>query len=84
MHWSDAVVHAAYLINRTPIWPLNGGVAEEYWRGRRVRLEGVWKLMSISSNQRSKLDPKRKRMFFVSNKHLAIFSETRKPRNAIF
>lgn len=38
-HWSDALVYACYLVNRSPHRSLNGGLPEEFWTRRSVSLK---------------------------------------------
>ena len=68
--WDEAVSHANYLRNRAPTRALQGMTPHEAWTGkkpdvRHLREFGcdVWVL--DESNNRSKLDPKSKKMIFV-------------------
>ena len=68
--WDEAVSHANYLRNRAPTRALQGMTPHEAWTGKKpdvghLREFGcnVWVL--DESNNRSKLDPKSKKMIFV-------------------
>ena len=68
--WDEAVAHAAYLRNRAPTRALNGKTPYEAWHGAKpnvshLRVFGsdVWVL--DESKNRSKLDPKSKKMTLV-------------------
>ncbi|KAK2396531.1 hypothetical protein QL285_058180 [Trifolium repens] len=61
---------ACYLINRSPRASLEGKVAEEVWTGKPIDLDnlrifGCPAFVHISSEDRSKLDPKSKKCVFV-------------------
>ena len=60
MHWADAVNTAAFLINRGPSTPLENGIPEEAWSGKRVNLSflrifGCTAYVLVDSAARSKL-----------------------------
>ncbi|KAL5823214.1 hypothetical protein ACOSQ4_021114 [Xanthoceras sorbifolium] len=70
MLWAEAVNTAAYLINRGPSVPLDGGIPEEVWSGKEVnishlRVFGCISYVHIDSAKRSKLDAKSKKCVFV-------------------
>lgn len=68
-HWSDAVVHAVYLINRTPKKTLHGNIPEAMWRGRKVKLDHLQIFGSpalLPSHLRSKLGAKSRKMIFIA------------------
>ena len=61
---------ACYLINRSPRASLGGKVAKEVWTGKPIDLDnlkifGCPTYVHISSNERSKLDPKSKKCIFL-------------------
>jgi len=68
--WDEAVAHAAYLQNREPTKAVKGKTLYEVWNGKMPNVAhlrkfgcNVWIL--DESNNRSKLDPKSKKMVFV-------------------
>ena len=68
--WDEAVAHAAYLRNRAPTRALNGKTPYEAWHDKRPNVShlrefgcDVWVL--DESKNRTKLDPKSKKMTFV-------------------
>ena len=68
--WDEAVAHAAYLRNRVPTRALNGKTPYEAWHGAKPNVShlrefgcDVWVL--DESKNRSKLDPKSKKMILV-------------------
>ncbi len=68
--WADAVSMACFLINRSPRVTLEGKVAEEVWTGNEVdysslRVFGCPAYMHVSSDERSKLDPKSRQCIFL-------------------
>ncbi|KAL5740032.1 hypothetical protein ACOSQ2_029212 [Xanthoceras sorbifolium] len=70
MLWAEAVSTAAYLINRGPSVPLDGGIPEEVWSGKEVnishlRVFGCISYVHIDSAERSKLDAKSNKCVFV-------------------
>ncbi|KAL5805411.1 hypothetical protein ACOSQ4_028144 [Xanthoceras sorbifolium] len=70
MLWAEAVNTAAYLINRGPSVPLDGGIPEEVWSGKEVnishlRVFGCISYVHIDSAKRSKLDAKSNKCVFV-------------------
>uniref|UniRef100_A0A2N9F5E5 CCHC-type domain-containing protein n=1 Tax=Fagus sylvatica TaxID=28930 RepID=A0A2N9F5E5_FAGSY len=71
--WAEAVDMACYIINRSPRVALDGKVAEEVWTGQEVdysfmRIFGCPAYVHISSEDRSKLDPKSKKCIFLGFK----------------
>jgi hypothetical protein len=61
---------ACYIINRSPRAALDGKVSEEVWTGQEVdnslmRIFGCPTYLHISSEDRSKLDPKSKKCIFL-------------------
>ncbi|KAL5811668.1 hypothetical protein ACOSQ3_026618 [Xanthoceras sorbifolium] len=70
MLWAEAVNTAAYLINRGPSVPLDGGIPEEVWSRKEVnishlRVFGCISYVHIDSAERSKLDAKSNKCVFV-------------------
>ena len=70
MFWADAVNTAVYLINHGPSVPLKHRLPEEVWSGREVSLNhlkvfGCVSYVYIESNDRSKLDAKARKCFFI-------------------
>ena len=68
--WAEAVNTAAYLINRGPSVPLDGGIPEEFWSGKEINLShlkvfGCISYIHIDSTERSKLDPKSNKCVFI-------------------
>ncbi|KAL5759614.1 hypothetical protein ACOSQ2_018452 [Xanthoceras sorbifolium] len=68
--WAEAVNTAAYLINRGPSVPLDGGILEEVWSGKEVnvshlRVFGCISYVHIDSTEKSKLDAKSNKCVFV-------------------
>lgn len=66
MFWVKVVNMACYVINRSPRVVLNRKVVEEVWLGEQVdysviRVFECLSYVHISSEERSKLDPKLKR-----------------------
>ena len=70
MFWADAVNIAVYLTNRGPSVPLEHRLPEEVWSGKEVSLNNLKVFCCVSyvhieSNDRSKLDAKAKKCFFI-------------------
>ncbi|KAE8728454.1 FACT complex subunit SPT16-like [Hibiscus syriacus] len=68
--WAEAINTAAYLINRGPSVPLDGGIPEEAWSKKeinlsRLRVFGCISYVHINSAERSKLDVKSNKCVFV-------------------
>ena len=68
--WADTVNTTVYLINRGPSVPLEHRLPEEVWNGREVSLNhlkvfGCVSYVHIESNDRSKLNVKAKKCFFI-------------------
>ncbi|PON79458.1 Polynucleotidyl transferase, ribonuclease H-like superfamily protein, partial [Parasponia andersonii] len=69
--WADAVNTAAYLINKGPSVPLDYRIPEEVWSSKKVNLSflkvfGCLSYVHIDLANRSKLDPKFKKCFFIA------------------
>jgi len=70
MFWADAVNTAAYLINRTPMKPLNLELPEEKWKGKKIslnhlRIFGSISYVHIDADKRDKLDAKAQKCVFI-------------------
>ncbi|KAG7199863.1 hypothetical protein KM043_014312 [Ampulex compressa] len=70
MLWAEAVLMAAYILNRTISKELNGRTAYENWFGRKpeikhLRVFGCDAYKNIPKGQRKKFDPKSKKMILV-------------------
>ena len=68
--WAEAVSMACYLINRSPRASLGGKVVEEVWTGKPIdlgnlKIFGCPAYVHVSSDERSKLDPKSKKCIFI-------------------
>ena len=68
--WAEAVSMACYLINRSPRASLGGKVTEEVWKGKPIdlgnlKIFGCPTNVHISSDERSKLNPKSKKCIFI-------------------
>ncbi|KAE8728571.1 hypothetical protein F3Y22_tig00004205pilonHSYRG00041 [Hibiscus syriacus] len=68
--WAEAINTAAYLINRGPSVPLDGGIPEEAWSKKEINLSylrvfGCISYVHINSAERSKLDAKSNKCVFV-------------------
>ena len=68
--WAEVVSIACYLINRSPRALLGGKVTEEVWTGKLIdlgnlKIFGCPAYVHISSDERSKLDPKSKKYIFI-------------------
>ncbi|KAE8730942.1 Major allergen Pru ar 1 [Hibiscus syriacus] len=68
--WAEANNTAAYLINRGPSVPLDGGIPEEVWSKKEINLShlrvfGCISYVYINSAERSKLDAKSNKCAFV-------------------
>ncbi|KAE8735455.1 hypothetical protein F3Y22_tig00000340pilonHSYRG00428 [Hibiscus syriacus] len=68
--WAEAINTAAYLINRGPSVPLDGGIPEEAWSKKEINLShlrvfGCISYVHINSVERSKLDAKSNKCVFV-------------------
>ncbi|KAE8695397.1 Pathoproteinsis-related thaumatin superfamily protein [Hibiscus syriacus] len=68
--WAEAINTSAYLINRGPSVPLDGGIPEEVWSKKEINLSylRVFDCISyihINSAERSKLDAKSNKCVFV-------------------
>lgn len=70
MFWTKAINKATYLINRSPTTSIDFKLPEEVWSGKQVNLYHleVFDCMSylhINAADRSKLDPKSKKCYFL-------------------
>ena len=70
MFWADAVNTVVYLINRGSSVPLEHRLLKEIWSRREVSLNhlkvfGCVSYFHIESNDRSKLDAKARKCFFI-------------------
>ncbi|KAE8686024.1 cytochrome P450 71A9-like [Hibiscus syriacus] len=68
--WAEAINTAAYLINRGPSVPLDGGIPKEAWSKKEINLShlrvfGCISYVHIDSAERSKLDAKSNKCAFV-------------------
>ncbi|KAE8684638.1 Chitin elicitor receptor kinase 1 [Hibiscus syriacus] len=68
--WAEAINTAAYLINRGPSVPLDGGIPEEAWSKKEINLShlrvfGCISYVHIDSAERSKIDAKSNKCAFV-------------------
>uniref|UniRef100_UPI00403FCC78 hypothetical protein n=1 Tax=Areca yellow leaf disease phytoplasma TaxID=927614 RepID=UPI00403FCC78 len=59
-----------FSINRSPYFKLNGGLPEEAWSGKKVELGhlkvfGCPAYAHVEATERSKLDPKSRKMIFI-------------------
>ncbi|WP_156113317.1 hypothetical protein, partial [[Clostridium] innocuum] len=68
--WAEAVNTAIYLINRGPSTPLDCGIPEEAWSGKKVSYSflktfGCEAFALIDSENRTKLEAKSKKCVFV-------------------
>ena len=70
--WAEAMSMACYLINRSPRASLGGKVTKEVWTwtGKPIdlgnlKIFGYPAYVHISSDDRSKLDPKSKKCIFI-------------------
>ncbi|KAK3020690.1 hypothetical protein RJ639_045596 [Escallonia herrerae] len=68
--WAAAVDPALYLINRSPLSALNGGIPEEEWSGKPVnysflRVFGCIAYAHINKEERKKLDSKSQKCVFI-------------------
>ncbi|KAG7203880.1 hypothetical protein KM043_013241 [Ampulex compressa] len=70
MLWAEAVMTAAFVLNRTISKQFNGRTAYENWFGRKpeikhLRVFGCDAYKNIPKGQRKKFDPKSKKMILV-------------------
>ncbi|KAE8668800.1 TBC1 domain family member 15-like [Hibiscus syriacus] len=68
--WAEAINTAAYLVNRGPSVPLDGGIPNEVWGEKEINLShlrvfGCISYVHINSAERSKLDAKSNKCVFV-------------------
>ena len=68
--WGEAVNIAFYLINRSPIVPLNFDISQRVWTGKDVsyshlKVFGCKSFMHVPKEQRSKLDDKETPCIFI-------------------
>ncbi|KAE8705429.1 hypothetical protein F3Y22_tig00110429pilonHSYRG01213 [Hibiscus syriacus] len=68
--WAEAINTIAYLINREPSVPLDGGIPEEVWSIKEINLShlrvfGCISYVHINSPERNKLDAKSNKCIFV-------------------
>ena len=68
--WADAVHTAVYLINRGPSTPLDGGIPEEAWTGKKVNYSflktfGCEAFVHVDKENRTKLDAKSQKCTFI-------------------
>lgn len=67
--WVDAIHTTIYLINRGPSAPLNGGIPEEAWTGKKVNYSFLntfccEAFVHVDKENRTKLDAKSKKCTF--------------------
>lgn len=68
--WGEAVVTAAYIINRSPTKALSHITLEEVWTGKKpdlghMRIFGCKAMVHIPKERRQKLDTKSRELIFV-------------------
>ena len=68
--WGEALLTACYLVNRSPSTTIDCKILEEVWIGQQcdysnLRVFGCEAYALIPKNQRSKLDPKSRKLTFV-------------------
>ena len=68
--WGDTITLAYFLVNRSPHYQLDGGLLEEAWTSKKVKLGhlkvfGYPMYTHVETVERNKLDPKLKKMFFI-------------------
>lgn len=68
--WGEAVVAAAYILNRSPCVPLNYDVPEQVWQGKEIsynhlRVFGCVAYVHIPKDERQKLDDKTRKCIFI-------------------
>ncbi|KAG7302210.1 hypothetical protein JYU34_013686 [Plutella xylostella] len=69
-YWAEAVVTAAYIINRSPTKSLSNITPEEVWSGEKpdlshIRIFGCRAMVHIPKERRQKLDAKSRELIFV-------------------
>ena len=67
--WVEALMTAMYMINRSPLVPLDGDIPQRVWTGkdvsyRHLRVFGCLAYMHVAKDQRRKLDPKSSHVYF--------------------
>ena len=68
--WADAINTVVYLINRSPLVPMEFRLLKEVWNGKEVKFShlkvfGCVSYVHIDFDARSKLDAKSKICFFI-------------------
>lgn len=68
--WADVVHTVVYLINRGPSTPLDGGIPEEAWTGKKVNYSflktfGCEAFVHVDKENRTKLDAKFQKYTFI-------------------
>ena len=68
--WTEVVNTAIYLINRGPSTPLDGGIPQEAWTGKKVNYSflstfGYEAFVHVDKENRTKLDAKSQKCTFI-------------------
>ncbi|KAL0454874.1 UNVERIFIED_CONTAM: Retrovirus-related Pol polyprotein from transposon TNT 1-94 [Sesamum latifolium] len=65
--WGEALLTAAYLINRSPFVPLNGKLPECVWSGKNVDLSSIriFGCSAFALHNGDKLDPRAQKCIFI-------------------
>ena len=68
--WADAINIVVYLINRGPSAPLDSGIPQEVWIGKKVnysfiRTFGYEAFVHVDKKNRTKLDAKSQKCTFI-------------------
>ena len=68
--WVEALMTAMYMINRSPLVPLDGDIPQRVWTGkdvsyRHLRVFGCLAYMHVAKDHRRNLDPKTRPCIFL-------------------
>ena len=68
--WAEALSTATYVINRSPLVPLDGDTPQKVWTGKEVsyrhlKVFGCLAYVHVANDRRGKLDPKTRPCIFL-------------------
>ena len=68
--WAEALMTATYVMNRSPLVPLDSDIPQWVWNGkdvsyRHLRVFGCLPFVHVAKDQRGKLDPKSRSCIFL-------------------
>ena len=68
--WDEALITTTYVINRSPLTPLDGSVPQRVWTGKEVsyrhlKVFGFLAYVHVAKDKREKFDPKTRPCIFL-------------------